>query len=279
MSRGMLDDSDLEKYGQELPDLDNLQELVLQLPSPDFLSISLLPNKSYQSWFPIASVCFSDAYHTLWCAHYALYEIIAHGIWYLRKKEPPNEAAAALFGRFYVDDIALRLYSAGEHLANGIIMMLGIGDKDLKPYKERRTSQQSIVAYYLRKEKISHPITKAVIRLEGLKEWQATMDYRRKLVHKQPPTVKELGIVYKRKIRWELSPTGKEYILRGGGDKPEYSVDELVEFIKPAIFQFTETLISVVEFYKSEVDTMLEEFNRSSSVKNQTFQKRDSKSK
>ena len=252
MSRGMLDDSDWEPYVKELPDLGRLQELVNQVSSPDILSISCLDRDSYQSLFPVASVCFHDAHETLWGACYALTEIFAHDIWYLKKKTPPNEMAAALFGRFYADDAALRLYSAGEHLANGIIMMLEISDEELRPYRDKgkRTSQQSIVGNYLRKEKPSHPITISVIRLSDSKEWQATMKYRGRLVHEQPPTVKGLGIVYKRRIRWEPTPNGKGYTLQGGGDEPEYSVDELVSFIKPATFRFRDTLTSVIEFYK-----------------------------
>jgi hypothetical protein len=257
MSRGMLDDSDWEPYVKELPDLSKLQEMVNQLSSPDILSISCLDKDSYQSLFPVASVCFRDAHETLWGACYALSEIFAHNIWYLKKKTPQNEMAAALFGRFYADDAALRLYAAGEHLANGIIMMLGINDEELKPYKDKgkrrdkRISQQSIVGNYLRKEKPSHPITKSVIRLSDSKEWLETITYRNKWVHEQPPTIKGLGIVYKRRIRWEPTANGKGYTLQaGGGDEPEYSVDELVKFIKPAMFQFRDTLTSVIEFYK-----------------------------
>jgi len=275
MSRGMLDDSDWEQYVQEFPDLSKIDELVTKLPSPDILSIPCLDKGSYRSHFPVASVCFNDAYETLWGAHYALAEIIAHDIWYLRKKDPPNEAAATLFGRFYAEDAASRLYSAGEHLANGIIMMLEIGDEDLMPYKDKgkRISQQSIVGNYLRKEKTSHPVTEAVIKLADSKEWQATMTYRNRWVHEQPPTVKGLGIVYKRRIRWGPPSAGKGYTLRGGGDKPEYSIDELVKFIKPAMFKFIDTFISVAEYYKSAAESYIQSWNDMASVKIQLSQR------
>jgi len=110
--------------------LSELEGIVLSL-NPDFLSLS----SPRDTDFPIASVCFHDALHTLQEATYALSEVFAHRIWYLEKKDHPDKMCATFFGRFYADDAALRLYSAGEHLANGIIMMLEITDEDLKPYK------------------------------------------------------------------------------------------------------------------------------------------------
>ena len=86
-----------------------------------------------------------------------------------------------------------------------------------------------------------------------MKEWCATIKYRNRWVHEQPPTVKGLGIVYKRKkneTRWKPLSTGKGYTLEVvGGDVPEYSIEELIGFIQPAMFQFTDTLTSVVNFY------------------------------
>jgi len=244
MSRGMLDETDVKRISQETPDLSNLQQIAT-FSSPAFISISF----PYKSNIPIASICLRDAVHTLAEARYALFEALAHQVWYHQKKEPPKEMAAAFFGRYYTDDAALRLYSAGEHLANGIIMMLEITDEDLNPYKKKRISQQLVVGCYLRSKKMSHPITEAVNKLVDSKEWCTTINYRNRLVHEQPPTVKGLGIVYKRGKRWKLLPNGRYTLGIGGGDKPEYSAEDLVGFIKPAMFTYTDTLTSVVEFY------------------------------
>jgi len=244
MSRGLLNDSEWGNIYQETPDLDNLGNMVLHL-SPDFLSIPFSP----ESNVPIAAVCFQDAFNTIEEALYSLREVFAHQIWYLEKKKPPNEIAAAFFGRFYADDAALRLYSAGEHLANGIIMMLEIADEDLNPYKKKRISQQSIVGHFLKGEKPHHPITKAVSKLVDSQEWSTTIAHRDRWVHEQPPTVKGLGIVYTRRRRWKILPNGKGRILLGGGDTPDYTIDNLLEFMKPAMFQFTDTITTVVEFY------------------------------
>ena len=109
---------------------------------------------------------------------------------------------------------------------------------------------QIIVGNYLLKEKVGHPLTNAITKLLESNNSLETIKYRDKWVHEQPPTVKGLGIVYKRGRRWKPLLTGKGYTLGiGGGDKPEYSVDKLVKFIQPAMFKFTDTLASVVKFY------------------------------
>jgi len=250
MSRGLLDSSELMRISREIPELNDFHKMVCGL-SPDFISITFAKDSN----IPLALVCLQNAVNTYKEAHYAMHEVFAHRMWYLEKKKPRNDDAATFFGLFYVDDAALRLYSAGEHLANGIIMMLEINDKDLEPYKKKgdreRVSQQSIVGRFLRKQKADHPVTKAVSKLVDSKEWCATINYRNRWVHEQPPTVKGLGIVYKRGRRWKDSPTGKEHMLciSGEGDTPEYSIDTLIGFTQHALFQFSDTLTSVIKFY------------------------------
>lgn len=157
--------------------------------------------------------------------------------------EPANEMAAVFFGRFYADDTALRLYSAGEHLAEAIIFMLEISDQQLKKYKRPQRSQQSVVGHFLAEEEPHHPIMRAVLKLSQSKEWRDTNKYRNNWVHEQPPTVEGLGIVYKRVKRWQVAEgemgTKKRKIssmVIGGGDEPEYSVADLLRFIQPALF-------------------------------------------
>jgi hypothetical protein len=250
MSRGLLDDPELRLISQEIPDLGNLQDMTNNL-SPDFNSV-YFPPKSY---VPMAAVCLQDATQTLTEARYALHEVYAHRIWYLEKKQPPNKEAATFFARYYADDAALRLYAAYEQLTDGIVMMLEITNEDLKPYKQKGVSQRVVIGHFLKERKKDHPITGAIIRLLESKEWCVTMSYRNRWVHEQPPTVKGLGIIYKRErnkneTRWKLSPNGKDYTLGiGGGDMPEYSIEEIVGFIQPATFQFKDTLTAVVEFY------------------------------
>lgn len=251
MSRFLLDDSTLSRISQDLPDLENLQKTVSRL-TPDHISIKFAP----ESTVPVAAVCLQDATDTLFEARYALHECFAHRIWYGEKSEPPNEMAAVFFGRFYADDTALRLYSAGEHLANAIIFMLEIGDQERKKYERLKRSQQSVVGHFLAKEEPHHPITRAVLKLSQSKEWGDTNKYRNKWVHEQPPTVEGLGIGYRRVKRWQVAETEAGMVKRkissmviGGGDEPEYSIADLLNFIKPALFLFTDALTTVVQFY------------------------------
>jgi hypothetical protein len=249
MSRFLLDESTLSRISQNLPNLRKLRMTVTGLV-PDFISINFDP----ESTAPIAAVCLDDSTLTLSEARYALSECFAHRIWYGEKTEPPNEILAVFLGRFYADDAALRLYSAGEHLANAIVFMLEIGEPRLKQYKKHKISQQSAVGNFLAREEPHHPITKAVLQLNQSKEWQDTIDYRHKWVHEQPPTVNGLGTVYRREKRWQISEPsegGQTFMLGiGDGDKPEYSsVDDLIRFIQPALFLFTDTLTAIVQFY------------------------------
>jgi hypothetical protein len=132
MSRGLLGKKVLANLAKELPDVRQLHQLVLTL-APDFVSIKFSPESS----IPVAAVCLRDSTETLIDAKYALHEAFAHKVWYLEKREVPSPGTAAHFVRFYVDDTALRLYAAGEHLANAIICILEIQDQALEQTSNR----------------------------------------------------------------------------------------------------------------------------------------------
>ena len=76
------------------------------------------------------------------------------------------------------------------------------------------------------------------------------MSYRSNLVHGQPLTVSGLGPVYRRRRRWVQSEDGKSFKLGiGSGDDAEYSIDEVLKFVQPAIFQFVNLFNQVVGIY------------------------------
>src|SRR5947208_771069 len=245
MARGLLDEATLISISQQIPSIENLQKIVLQF-SPDLISmIKFEPD----STIPIAAVCLRDTVNTIAEARYALLEALSHKTWYL-EKQPKDELSAIFFGRFYADDTALRLYSAGEHLAQAIVDMLEISQKDLPRGRQKKASRQKSVGKYLRKEKPTHPVAIAALGLANSSEWKKTIRYRNDWVHSQPPPVKGLGIVYKRGQRWKLSDYGNTFELGfGGGDEPEYSLDDLLKFIQPAFAKFTETSDAIVQFY------------------------------
>jgi hypothetical protein len=249
MSRGLLGDEGLAEVARELPDLEPLRQAVFSV-SPGFTPIKF-PTDSF---IPVAAVCFQDASHTVHDANYAFHEVLAHRKWYLEKRDPPNEDAATSFSRYYLDDLALRLYSAGEHLANAITFMLEIKKPELDPYrKNKRISKQVVVGKFLLKEKTGHPITEAVRRLVESNEWLRTLQYRNDWVHNQPPPVEGFGIVYERQRRWKVDSAGA-MLTFGGGDKPKFSITDLLDFMRPSLFLFVEVLTAVAQYYKEMVE-------------------------
>jgi hypothetical protein len=243
MSRGLLGKKILKEIANQLPDIEQLSLDILNC-TPEVVSFRFPPT----SKIPVASVCLHDALSTLADARYAFHELLAHRAWYLEKRETPLETTAVFFTRFYADDVALRLYAAGEHLANAIINMLEIDARSLIPYKKKRISKQIIVWKYLEREKPTHAITTAVKKLAQSEEWLATRCYRDDWVHGKPPIIKGLGIQYERRKRWEVSEKhiGLSF---GGGDEPKYSDEDLIKMVKPALFVFVETLSDITAWY------------------------------
>lgn len=258
MSRGLLSDEELEAIGTRLPNVIEFQARTLDL-SPDLISI----NTPHDSGIPIAAVCLTDLGGTLCEVRHAIHECLAHGIYYREHKDPPAEHEAIFFERFYLDDAALRLYSAGEHLANAIVFMLELGDTDLGPHRMHRVSQQSVVAACLRKEKPDHPVTRTILPLGSSREWRAIIKYRNAWVHDQPPTVHGLGIVYRRGKRWVVGVEGRSSTLGlGGGDQPEYTIDQLKGFVIPSLTQLLAASWVCFEHY----EVILERFGVSLSA-------------
>lgn len=248
MSRGKLDKLTGNRIASELPDVVEIRTAALQL-QPDFISMQYPPG----STIPIASVCLQDVTSTLQEVRHALFEALAYILWYREKSDPPNDHLAVFFGRFYVDDAALRLYAAGEHLAEAIVCMLEIDKESLRKYRktgrpDNHGSQQSALGKYLRAEMSAHPITEAICELIRSEEWLPTIGYRDVWVHRKPPIVEGMGISYERRNRLKVSDTGV-WVSFGGGDSPEYTVDQLIALVRPAALQFTQTTTQVIEYY------------------------------
>jgi hypothetical protein len=246
MSRGKLDKATAAQIEAELPKINDLRIRALHL-HPGMLSMRFPPNSS----IPVAAVCLHDVTSTLEEVRYALFEALAHIWWHRNHQGPSNEIPAVFFGRFYVDDAALRLYAAGEHMAKAIVCMLEIDSQSLKQYRRGpgdQGSEQSTVGKYLKAEEPGHQITRAVLKLIGEPEWLQTINYRNEWVHSKPPIVEGGGIEFERRNRLEVSANcvGVSF---GGGDKPKYSVDDLLGIVKPAAFYFTAAVDEIVDYY------------------------------
>lgn len=227
MSRGKLDKETSARVEKQLPNVGEVRTASLYL-QPDSISMGFPTG----STIPIASVCLQDATSALEEARYALFEALAHIAWHRERCEPPDETGAVFFGKFYADDAALRVYAAAEHLANAIVSMLQIekkvGDFKKQMLAKRKSvlSKQAIVGNYLVANHPTHAITKAILRLKESEEWKKTRKYRDDWVHGKPPIISGMGIEYERRNRLIVS-AGSISVSVGGGDEPQYSVEDL----------------------------------------------------
>lgn len=243
MSRGDLTRDELVAIDQKLPDLSPLWRGVGPI-DPESVSL-VFPHKSS---VPEASVCLVDTVNVLAEARYAVHEALACRFYYEQSVSPPNPIGAVFFARFYLDDAALRLYAAGEHLANAVICMLEIDRRTLP--RRKRTSLQATVARLLRTMHHERSVTLAINELGSAPEWLKTICYRNSWVHQQPPTMAGLGIVFRRGRRW------KGNVLRvGGGDKPKLTIDDLSKQVVAALHQAVQCATTIVRVYRGMLET------------------------
>ncbi len=232
MSRGKLDKETSRKVEESLPSVQDVRNKTLDL-RPEFISMGFPP----QSKIPIAAVCLQDATYSLQEVRYALFEALAHIVWYREKSEILNKHHAIFFGKFYADDAALRMFAVKEHLTNAIVNMLELGKQDL-----------TRIGKDLKNKSPNHPLVNPIFKLIDSKDWNKTRKYRNHLVHNKPHMIKGLGINYERKNRLIVKPNSIG-ITVGQGDEAELSVNELLEYVKPSFFLLVETTTEIVEYY------------------------------
>lgn len=230
---------------EKLPQLDFVMSAVLRL-SPDLISVKFSPDSS----IPVASTCLRDAVDVLCDVRFALFEAFAHKVWFENYEAESKRWVGIHFARFFADDVALRLYSAGLHLAAGLTNMLEISKKDLAKRGKRKRMNHRLVAVadYLQTELSDTKISKSMQDLIASKEWNATIDYRNKWVHNQPPLIEGVGIVYERRNRWIVSDDAIA-VTFGGGDKPHQSIEELLGSVQRSTLLFSEVAREVVSLY------------------------------
>lgn len=247
----LVDDAANEVAGHRVPNLRRLWDL--GLPRHPVLDAARFLDDP-ESTIPSASVCLNDALSMLEEARFALVEGFRQVTQY-RGKSPPNEPSAVFFGKFYGADVALRLYAAGELLANAILKMVPILEGELAPYRKDRTSLQAAVADLMLTQKPEHPISNAIRKLGTSVEWRRTVGYRNLWVHEQAPLVDGMGLAFKRdKQAYHKFSYGNRthYVWTiGGGDQPEISVDELLGFVCCASCLVADALAGIAEYYVS----------------------------
>jgi hypothetical protein len=212
------------------------------------LPIDLLASKlGPKSTVDISLVNLRDASEVACEVEYALYEALSYYV----RLNGSDEQDRNLFvqrSKFYVDDAALRLYAAAEHVVNFIQNFLAIESGKLERYKkDNRTSFASTIGNFLRSEMPSLEITKAIQDLAKEPNWQQTVLYRNRWVHEQPPLLKEMGMAYKRKSRWQKTHDGNYAMGIGLGDSADYTLDELIEMVLSAYSKFVVLLIKMTD--------------------------------
>jgi hypothetical protein len=144
------------------------------------------------------------------------------------------------------------MYAAAEDLANALIEMFELDREKIDQEGGKRVSLHTKVAAYLSKHLPAEAVTKAVCNLGGSDSWRKAMLWRNRWVHEQS-LVKGLGIVYNREKRFRsyTEADGKEVTVLaiGGGDMPDYSVDDVLAFTVPAFEGFLGTFDEVVTCY------------------------------
>ena len=250
MSRQEISKARLDEIiNDKIPDLEQLRNKSKVL-NPQIIS----SNFGHNSRIPLASVCLKDSLSVLDEARYALRESYAHEVWYKVESQKVSESTANYFMRYYSADVALRLYSANEHLANAIICSLTISKKSLQRHQKKLSSVSSTVGKYLVNQRPKHPITLSVLQLINNSSWKETITYRNKWVHEKPPLVSGLGIQWLRKTRWtkiikEGTEAGYQMKCGGMGDKPDYSPEQLRLIVTEALFAFVKTYGAVLDYY------------------------------
>ena len=243
MSRGALSKNVLMGIDQRLPQVAGARALTLSF-CPDLFSMVFSPGCTV----PVASVAFLDCTDTLSQIRFALFEYLAHGHYY-RSRRRADEFTASYFERFFLDDAVLRLYAAAEQLTAAVMLMHEISDVEIAPFRQKRVSEQGVLAAFLRKHPQRTPLTNSLLAVGKSQEWNWCMKYRNRWVHEQPPTLSGRGLIYKRKVRWETTLNGKHWLGVGFGDQPEYDLATFGETTQAAFARFVGLVRSALAHY------------------------------
>jgi hypothetical protein len=206
----------------------------------------------------MADVCLLDTANMLWAVVYALRQSLIHLCWYREEcPDSPREDMARSFAEYYVDDAAIRLYTAAEHLANFIKYFLAIDGEDLESRCEKNTSTASKIGKFLKKKKPDLDITQLIEDLVNDDDWHKTRERRNLLVHEQPELVIGAGNFYDRKPIWKN--VHNEVFQMGIGANYEkeatITIDELIDRTLRATKNFEELLSALTEMFYLQLET------------------------
>lgn len=192
---------------------------------PDFVSTCL----PHDSDVPIAVVCLRDCQSTLGQCLHALHQHCLQGVEHRFNDEPVR---AAWVERFYLEDAAMRLYAAAEHLANSIAFLRNVAENDLS--KIRARSRWEKVRRTLRTPGGTEDLLGEMMQEVGRsRSWKFAITYRGDVVHAQPPILEGDGVRFRRLRRWRSITDGDRVELDIGlsGDEPQHAPEEVREHL------------------------------------------------
>ena len=139
----------------------------------------------------------------------------------------------------------MRLYSAAEHLAEGIRMMRSLPSESVRG----RGSQWERVRRFLQNNIPADPLVFIMNEIRRNRSWRLAMAIRGAVVHDQPPRVAGQGHSYDRKRRWRADVDGSHSLIVGAPDPPERTVVEGANIVIDSMAVLTEALAAVVDEY------------------------------
>ena len=209
------------------------------------------------STLSVAFICLLDAVNVALGVDYALFQAYIH-LEFFRNDSPnvPQEDQAIYYSRFYIDDAALRMYAAGEHIANSIINLVGISKKDIE--SKGKVSLAGAVGNFLLKKQPNLQVTQIVKNLAECQAWVDVINYRNEWVHNQPRLVEHPGpgVNYKRRSRWKEVWKDTYFIGIGGNtwDRAEVTIDNLLVTAKEAGFALEKAISELSDLLYKELE-------------------------
>lgn len=200
----------------------------------------------YDSRMSEGLVCLQDAKTSIGQALYGLHEYCAR----LRDLAPPDEAEAfrlAWEQRFYVEDTAMRLYSAAEHTAEAIACLAAFDRAHVN--SQKGVSQWVKVRRAVARASSWRPLHESMCTLQRSQHWKRSIEYRHAVVHQQPPLLGGSGLAWSRRNPWTVHPDGSRAIVFRLGDLPRAKAYEIHADLRDALAGLIDVATLVLENY------------------------------
>jgi hypothetical protein len=121
--------------------------------------------------------------------------------------------------RFFLEDAAMRLYSAAEHLAEAIASYAELDPREVKAAP--KTSQWVKVAYVLKAHASHQTFRESMLTLRRVPAWKRCVSYRNAVVHQQPPLLGGSGLAWRRRNPWQQNADGSWTMVVRTSDPPQ----------------------------------------------------------